>query len=253
MIFENRFKGQIAIITGGARGIGLGIGTRIAKEGGTVILVDLNDEALSDARTSIGDVPGQVATMRVDITAETQVEQMMQAVMKQFGQIDVVVNSAVVLGPTATNITDYDTDAFREALEVNVTGSFIVTKHAVKTMQGRGYGRILLLSSMAGKDGNPGMAGYTTSKAAVIGLVKGIAKEVATTQITINGLAPTAIATPMNLITAEKHLDAMTNKIPMGRMGTLEEVAALACWIVSEEAAFTTGFVFDLSGGRATY
>jgi 3-oxoacyl-[acyl-carrier protein] reductase len=253
MVFENRFQGQVAVVTGGGSGIGLGIGARIAREGGTIVLVDVNDEALAQAKETIGDVPGQVETMQVDITAEAEVRDMMQSVMDRFQQIDIVVNSAGIVGRTATKILDYDLDAFRKVIDVNLIGSFIVTKYAVQAMQPRGYGRILLIASIAGKEGNPGMAGYTASKAGVIGLVKGIAKEYAHTQITVNGLAPAVIATPMNLETAEEQLEYMTSKIPMGRLGTVDEVAALSCWIVSDEASFTTGVVFDLSGGRATY
>ena len=253
MVFENRFQGQVAIVTGGGSGIGLGIGARIAREGGTIVLVDVNDEALAQAKETIGDVPGQVETMQVDITVEADVRDMMQSVMDRFQQVDIVVNSAGIVGRTATKILDYDLDAFRKVIDVNLIGSFIVTKYAVQAMQPRGYGRILLLASIAGKEGNPGMAGYTASKAGVIGLVKGIAKEYADTQITVNGLAPAVIATPMNLETAEAQLEYMTSKIPMGRLGTVDEVAALSCWIVSDEASFTTGVVFDLSGGRATY
>lgn len=253
MVFENRFQGQVAVVTGGGSGIGFGIGARIAREGGTIVLVDVNDEALAQAKETIGDVPGQVETMQVDITAEAEVRDMMQSVMDRFQQIDIVVNSAGIVGRTATKILDYDLDAFRKVIDVNLIGSFIVTKYAVQAMQPRGYGRILLIASIAGKEGNPGMAGYTASKAGVIGLVKGIAKEYAHTQITVNGLAPAVIATPMNLETAEEQLEYMTSKIPMGRLGTVDEVAALSCWIVSDEASFTTGVVFDLSGGRATY
>ena len=253
MVFEHRFQGQVAVVTGGGSGIGLGIGARIAREGGTIVLVDVNDEALAQAKETIGDVPGQVETMQVDITVEADVRDMMQSVMDRFQQIDIVVNSAGIVGRTATKILDYDLDAFRKVIDVNLIGSFIVTKYAVQAMQPRGYGRILLLASIAGKEGNPGMAGYTASKAGVIGLVKGIAKEYAHTQITVNGLAPAVIATPMNLETAEEQLEYMTSKIPMGRLGTVDEVAALSCWIVSDEASFTTGVVFDLSGGRATY
>ena len=253
MVFENRFQGQVAVVTGGGSGIGLGIGARIAREGGTIVLVDVNDEALAQAKETIGDVPGQVETMQVDITVEADVRDMMQSVMDRFQQIDIVVNSAGIVGRTATKILDYDLDAFRKVIDVNLIGSFIVTKYAVQAMQPRGYGRILLIASIAGKEGNPGMAGYTASKAGVIGLVKGIAKEYAHTQITVNGLAPAVIATPMNLDTAEAQLEYMTSKIPMGRLGTVDEVAALSCWIVSDEASFTTGVVFDLSGGRATY
>ncbi|MEO0564414.1 MAG: SDR family NAD(P)-dependent oxidoreductase, partial [Chloroflexota bacterium] len=225
----------MAIVTGGASGIGLGIGTRIAQEGGTVVLVDLSADALTEAVAKIRDVPGHVVTSVADITAEDDVEQLMRSAVEDYGQLDVVVNSAGIAGPTATNITDYDTDAFRRVIDVNLIGSFIVTKHAVAMMKPRGYGRILLLASIAGKDGNPGMAGYTTSKAGVIGLVKGIGKEYADTQLTINGLAPAVIATPMNLKTAAEQLEYMKSKIPMGRLGTVDEVASLACWIVSAE------------------
>ncbi len=252
-MFENRFDGQVAIITGGASGIGLAIGTRIAQEGGTVVLVDVNAESLDNAKTSIGEVAGAIETQIVDVTSQSSVKQLMQSVAEQHGKVDIVVNSAGIAGPTATNITDYSLEDFRKVVDINMTGSFIVTKYAVETMQPKGYGRILLIASMAGKEGNPGMAGYTTSKAGVFGLVKGIGKEVADTEITVNGIAPAVIATPMNLATAQAQLDYMTAKIPMGRLGTVDEVSSLACWIVSKEASFNTGVVFDLSGGRATY
>ncbi len=253
MIFENRFDGQVAVITGGASGIGLGIGTRIAKEGGTVILVDVNETSLVEAKASLTDVAGTVDTRVTDVTSESSVKDLMQYAVDQYGQVDIVVNSAGIAGPTATKITDYSLDAFRKVLDVNLVGSFIVTKSAIEVMKPRGYGRILLIASMAGKEGNPGMAGYTSSKAGVIGLLKGIGKEYADTEITVNGIAPAVIATPMNLDTAQEQLDYMTSKIPMGRLGTVDEVASIACWIVSKEGTFNTGFLFDLSGGRATY
>ena len=143
--------------------------------------------------------------------------------------------------------------SFRKVLDVNLIGSFLITKYAVQAMLPRRCGRILLLASIAGKEGNPGMAGYSVSKSGVIGLVKAIGKEYAHTQITVNGLAPALIATPLLLDAAEESLNYLTSKIPMGRLGTVEETAALACWIVSNEASFNTGTVFDLSGGRATY
>lgn len=253
MIFENRFTEQVAIVTGGASGIGLAVGQRIAQEGGTVILVDVNEDALAQAKAAIGDVAGRVDTQVVDITSETAVRDLMQASVQQYGQVDVVVNSAGIAGPTATKITDYDVDAYRKVIDVNLVGSFIITKYAIAVMEQEGYGRVLLLASIAGKEGNPGMAGYTTSKSGVIGLVKGIGKEYAETHITVNGLAPAVIATPMNLQTAEAQLNYMKSKIPMNRLGTVDEVASLACWIVSKEASFNTGVIFDLSGGRATY
>ncbi len=157
------------------------------------------------------------------------------------------------MGPTATNILDYDTEEFRRVIDVNLTGAFIMTKHAIAPMVGQNYGRILLISSIGGKEGNPGMAGYASSKSGVMGLVKGVGKEYAKSGITVNGMAPAVISTPMNAETSDEMLSYMTAKIPMGRLGTVSEVAALSCWIVSKEASFNTGFVFDISGGRATF
>lgn len=253
MTFESRFEGQVAIVTGGASGIGLAVGTRIAQEGGSVILVDVNETALATAKASVGTVAGTIETQLVDVTSETAVRDLMQAVVDQHQQLDIVVNSAGIVGKTATKITDYDMDTFRKVIDVNLVGSFIITKYAVEVMAKRACGRILLIASIAGKEGNPGMAGYTASKAGVIGLVKGIGKEYADTEITVNGIAPAVIATPMNLATAEAQLEYMKSKIPMNRLGTVDEVASLACWIVSKEASFNTGVIFDLSGGRATY
>ena len=162
-------------------------------------------------------------------------------------------NSAGIAGATATKITDYDTATHEQVVRVNQLGSFLMTKYALLQMQKRGYGRILLMASIAGKDGNPGMAGYTSTKAAVISLVKGVGKEFADTGVTVNALAPAVIRTPLNEQTAPEQLKYMTDKIPMGRLGTVEETAALALWILSKEASFNTGFVFDLSGGRAVY
>ncbi len=253
MNFSNRFKNRVAIVTGGASGIGFGVSERIASEGGTVVLVDLDEEKLREARNKLSEFRDRIHIQKVDIAIEKEVASAINTVVDQFGNLDILINSAGIVGPTGVNILDYEREAFQKVLNVNLVGSFNLIKHAVKVMQPRGYGRILMLASIAGKDGNPGMAGYTSSKAGVIGLVKGIAKEYAQTEITINALAPAVIATPMNLDTSEQMLEYMTSKIPMGRLGTVEEVTALACWIVSEESSFNTGVVFDMSGGRATY
>lgn len=253
MSFERRFQGRVAIVTGGASGIGFGIAKRMARESGSVVLADINEEALAKAKGAVGELASRVETIRFDITKEDDVESLVASVVEQFGQLDVVVNCAGIVGKTATDIPDYDLASFREALDVNLIGSFLITKHAIKAMLARGYGRILLLASIAGKEGNPGMAGYSVSKAGVVGLVKAIGKEYAHTKITVNGLAPALIATPLLLDTEEESINYMTSKIPMGRLGTVEEAAAIACWIVSDEASFNTGAVFDLSGGRATY
>lgn len=253
MSFERRFQGRVAVVTGGASGIGLGIAKRMARESGSVVLADINEEALAQAKKDMGELECRVETIRFDITREDDVESLVGSVVGALGQLDVVVNCAGIVGKTATDILDYDLASFREALDVNLIGSFLITKHALKAMLPRGYGRILLLASIAGKEGNPGMAGYSVSKAGVVGLVKAIGKEYAHTEITVNGLAPALIATPLLLDAEEEAINYMTSKIPMGRLGTVEEVAAIACWIVSDEASFNTGAVFDLSGGRATY
>lgn len=249
----NRFENQIAIVTGGAEGIGKGIARRLATEGATVALFDINHVALQrTVAMFIGEgfaVTGHV----VDVSQESSVEKEVQAVVEAAGRLDIVINSAGIVGPTSTKITDYSVADFDRMYHTNLRGAFLMTKCALKAMEKNNYGRILHLASIAGKEGNPFMAGYSSTKAGVIGLVKGIGKEYAETGITINGLAPAVINTAMNKETAPEQLAYMTAKIPMKRLGTVEEVAAMAAWIVSEEASFTTGFIFDLSGGRATY
>ena len=249
MDINRRFEEQIAVVTGGASGIGLGVSRQLAEEGAQVVLFDIDAEKLAEAAAHVSGA----TTAVVDVTDEGQVEAALDAVIAQYGRLDVMVNSAGIVGKTATKIVDYDLATFQRVLQINLIGSFLMTKGAIRRMLPRQYGRILLLASMAGKDGNPNMAGYTASKAGVFGLVKGIGKEYATSGITINGLAPAVIATPMNLDTAPEMLDYLRKLIPMGRLGSVEEVAAIACWILSPEATFNTGFVFDLSGGRATY
>lgn len=253
MAFEDRFKGQVAIVTGGGSGIGLAIAARIAQESGSIVLADINEKALASARESLRDTPGQVAAMQVDVTNESAVRELVRSVQDRYGHLDVVVNCAGILGKTATNILDYDLASFRQVLDVNLIGSFLVTKYAIQDMLPRNYGRILLLASISGKEGNPGMAGYSVSKAGVIGLAKAIGKEYAHTQITVNALAPALIDTPLLAHATEESINYMTSKIPMRRLGTVAETAAIACWIVSREASFNTGAVFDLSGGRASY
>jgi 3-oxoacyl-[acyl-carrier protein] reductase len=157
------------------------------------------------------------------------------------------------VGPTSTKITDYRSEDFDKVCAINLKGAFLITRAVLKSMEKTGKGRILLIASIAGKEGNPGMVGYSSSKAGLIGLVKGVAKEYATTNITISGLAPAVIQTPMNLNTSPDQLKYMLAKIPMQRMGTVEEVAAISSFIVSDENSFSTGFIFDISGGRATY
>jgi 3-oxoacyl-[acyl-carrier protein] reductase len=192
------------------------------------------------------------ATFRVDMSSEAQVRDAVAQVVAQFGQLDIVVNCAGIIGPTA-NVTDYPSADFERIIAINLFGSFYLTRYVIPPMLERNYGRVLLIASISGKEGNPRMTGYSASKAGVIGLVKAVGKEYAATGITVNGLAPALIQSPMLGDTTPEQLAYLTERIPMKRHGTVEEVAALACWIVSEEASFNTAAIFDLSGGRATY
>lgn len=251
--FSDRFKGQVAIVTGGADGLGKAITQRLVAEGASVALLDRNAALLNTTVDELTRAGGSVRAYTVDIALEDQVCEAVAQVVSDFGQLDVLINAAGIVGPTSTNITAYDTDDFMNVCAVNLLGSFLMTKYTVAAMASRGYGRILLVASIAGKEGNPGMVGYSVSKAGVIGLVKAIAKEYATAGITVNGLAPAVIKTAMNENTAPEQLAYMTAKIPMGRLGQVDEVAAMACFIVSAENSFSTGFIYDISGGRATY
>jgi 2-dehydro-3-deoxy-L-rhamnonate dehydrogenase (NAD+) len=248
-----RFESQVAVISGGADGLGKGIAARIASEGCSVVLFDINEKALKQAVSDFKGMGYAAEGIVVNVANEGSVKDGIDKVENMHGKIDIMVNCAGIVGPTAIKITDYKTEDFDHIYGINLKGTFLMTKFAVKVMEKNNYGRILLLASMAGKEGNPFMAGYTAMKAGVIGLVKGIGKEYAETGITINGLAPAVIKTAMNEKTAPEQLAFLTAKIPMKRLGTIEEVAAISAWIVSKESTFTTGFLFDVSGGRATY
>nr|XP_061813426.1 2-dehydro-3-deoxy-L-rhamnonate dehydrogenase (NAD(+))-like [Nerophis lumbriciformis] len=247
-----RFTNQVAIVTGGARGIGAACAQRLAKEGAVVAIFDVLAEKLVETKSSLENLGLTASTHQVDITNETAVKNAITEVMKLHSRLDVMINCAGIAGPNSIKILDYDYAEFKKVIDVNLNGSFLMTKYCIPHMLKNNYGRILLIGSIGGKEGNPGMAGYAASKSGVMGLVKGIGKEYADTGITVNGLAPAVIATPMNLDTHPDTMAYMTAKIPMGRLGTVEEVASISAWIVSEEASFNTGFVFDLTGGRAT-
>jgi 2-dehydro-3-deoxy-L-rhamnonate dehydrogenase (NAD+) len=251
-MFADRFKGQVALITGAASGIGKAVALRLAQEGAGVVMAD-RDEVMLESSLAELRAYGSVSSLFLDITDEAEVKERLESVISTHGQLDIMFNSAGIIGATSTKITDYDSATYQQVFRVNQLGSFLMTKYALKHMLPRNYGRILLMASIAGKDGNPGMAGYTSTKAAVIGLVKGVGKEFAETGITVNALAPAVISTPLNQKTEPAALQYMLDKIPMKRLGTVEETAALACWILSREASFNTAYVFDLSGGRAVY
>ena len=248
-----RFINQVAIITGGADGLGKGIALQIASEGCQVILFDRNLDLLNSTVNEFRAAGLLVGGYVVDVSVESEIADALQNVESIFGKIDILVHAAGIVGPTNTKIADYNTDDFDQVYRVNLRGSFLMTKYVVRIMEKANYGRILLIASIAGKDGNPGMVGYSSTKAGVIGLVKGVGKEYAESGITVNGLAPAVIRTAMNEQTDPVQLEYMTSKIPMKRLGTVQEVAEISSWIISPQASFTTGFTFDLSGGRATY
>lgn len=227
----------------------MSIAQRLAKEGAEIGLLDISQEALGSVKaTFVAEGLGCV-TIPCDVSDEASVN----SAIASFGTVDVLVHAAGIAGPTGKRISEISVEDYDRVYSINQRSSFLVAKAVLPLMEKTGYGRIVMLASMAGKDGNPGMAPYTSTKAAMIGLVKGLGKEYASSGITVNGIAPAVIRTSMNADTSEEQLNYMKAKIPMGRLGETHEVASLATWICSDEASFTTGFIYDLSGGRATY
>ena len=250
---NSRFENQVAVITGGANGLGKAIGMRIASEGGQIVIFDRIEDDCHSAVEEFARNGYQAKFECVDVSKEPDIESAMDTTENQFGKIDIVVNSAGVVGPTSVQTADVDVEAFDQTIAVNLRGSFLILKHALRLMKENDYGRILLIASVAGKEGNAGMCSYSASKAGVIGLVKSAGKEYAETGITINALAPAVVKTAMVDSMLPEQVKYMTDKIPMKRLCSLEEVASTAAWIVSPEASFNTAFTFDLTGGRATY
>jgi NAD(P)-dependent dehydrogenase (short-subunit alcohol dehydrogenase family) len=250
---ERRFDKQVATITGGADGLGKSIARRLGGEGAHVALFDRNASLLHAAQSEFKTAGISASIYEVDVGDEGSIAAAVASLLKERGRIDVMINSAGVVGPTNVKIAEYGADAFDLVCRVNLRGSFLMTKAVLPAMLKQNYGRVLLIASIAGKDGNPGMVGYSASKAGVIGIVKGVGKEYAETGVTINGLAPAVVKTALVEQCAPEQVKYMTDKIPMKRCGTLDEVAAMSAWIVSKECSFSTGFVFDLSGGRAVY
>lgn len=246
-VIEGRFAGRTAIVTGGAAGIGLAVAERIAGEGGSVVIWDRDEAALGAIAQS-----GAISSAAVDITDWDAVEAAANAVKSAHGGIDVLVCSAGITGPNTTT-WEYSPADWRAVFDVNVNGLFYCNKACVPAMMEGGYGRIVNIASIAGKEGNPNAPAYSASKAAVIGLTKSLGKELAKEAITVNCVTPAAVRTAIFDQMTEDHINYMLSKIPIGRFGTVDEVSALVCWLASPECSFTTGGVFDVSGGRATY
>jgi len=234
------FSGQVAVVTGAASGLGLAIATRLYERGARVAGLDLNAAEIGVA-------------FKVDLTNDSDVENVINQIGERFGRIDILVNSAGITGQTNIKSHEVATADLRSVFEVNFMASFFTARAVLPWMLKRNYGRILHIASVAGKEGNAGMLAYSASKAAVIGMTKVQGKEYAETGITVNALAPAVIKTPMVEAMPEAQVKYMTDKIPMKRCGTLEEIAHMAAFIVSPGTAFTTGFTFDMTGGRATY
>jgi NAD(P)-dependent dehydrogenase (short-subunit alcohol dehydrogenase family) len=243
------FKGRTAVVTGGAAGIGLAIARRLVASGGRVSLWDRDAAALDQARIALG---AATDTRVVDVANAASVESATQATADALERIDALVCSAGITGPNATTWA-YPVDAWRQVMDINVNGVFLCNRAVVPAMLRQDYGRIVNIASVAGKEGNPNASAYSASKAAVIGLTKSLGKELAKTGIRVNCVTPAAVKTAMFDQMTQAHVDFMLSKIPMARFGRADEIAALVAWLCTEECSFSTGAVFDLSGGRATY
>ncbi|MCB8881009.1 SDR family oxidoreductase [Acidisoma cellulosilytica] len=243
-----RFDDQVGVVTGGAAGIGLAIAARIKREGGRVSLWDRDAARLEAAAAEIG----ADHVVALDIANPEAVAQAAQSTAAALGRIDMLVCSAGITGPN-TPLADYPVDEWKRVIDVNLNGLFYCNKAVIPFMQAGGYGRIVNIASIAGKEGNPNASAYSASKAAVIGLTKSLGKELAKTEIRVNCVTPAAIRTAIFDQMLQTHIDFMLSKIPLGRFGEIEEAVSLICWLASREASFSTGAVFDVSGGRATY
>jgi 2-dehydro-3-deoxy-L-rhamnonate dehydrogenase (NAD+) len=234
------FEGRVALVTGGASGIGAATAARLRESGARVAVFDLQ-QADGDALSITGDV-----------TRSADVDGAVRRVVDELGRLDVLVNAAGIAGKSLRT-SDVDDEEWQRVFAVNAHGTFFFCRAASRVMVERGYGRIVNVASIAGKDGNPMAAAYSGSKAAVIGFTKSIGKDLAGTGVLVNSVAPAVIDTPMVGTMSQEHIDYMVTRIPLGRLGKTEEVAALICWLSSEEMSFSTGACFDISGGRAVY
>ena len=239
-------KGRVAAITGGARGIGYAIAARFVQSGAKVALWDV-----AGAEASAGKLQGAIG-VATDVTQEKSVAAALAETERRLGPVDILVASAGITGPVAT-VADYSLVDWQKVIDIDLTGVFLTNRAVVSGMTKRNYGRIVNIASIAGKEGNPKAAAYAAAKAGVIGLTKALGKELATTGVRVNCVAPAVIKTELLEQVSEEFIKFMISKIPMGRFGTVDEAAALVAWLASEDCSFSTGAVYDLSGGRATY
>jgi 2-dehydro-3-deoxy-L-rhamnonate dehydrogenase (NAD+) len=244
-------KSRVAIVTGGARGIGFAIARRLVASGASVALWDIDANALATAAKELSAI-GKAAPVTVDVTSADSVAAAAAETIRAFSKIDILVNNAGIAGANA-KLWETDPAEWRRVIDINLHGPFHCCRAVVPHLLQNNYGRIVNIASIAGKEGNPNAAHYSASKAALIALTKSLGKELATRNILVNCVAPAVIETDILKQMTQSHIDYMLSKIPMGRFGRAEETAALVAWLCSEECSFSTGAVFDLSGGRATY
>jgi 3-oxoacyl-[acyl-carrier protein] reductase len=247
-IYQGRFAGRGAVVTGGASGLGLETARRITAEGGKVVLWDLDADALAAAQKQTG----AVHTIALDVSKADAVEAAAAESKKLLGRIDILVNSAGITGATHT-VIGYPIESWIKVFEVNVHGLFYCCRAIAPGMVENGYGRIVNISSVAGKEGNPNASSYSSAKAAVLGFTKSLGKELATQGVVVNAVTPATFDSPILKQVPQSHIDYMKSRIPMGRLGKSEEIAAAVCWLASEECSFTTASTLDTSGGRTTY
>jgi 2-dehydro-3-deoxy-L-rhamnonate dehydrogenase (NAD+) len=241
--------GRTAAVTGAARGIGRAIAQRLADSGARVAVWDADEAAGTAAAKELG---GGAFAVRVDVTDPASVEAARDRTVAEAGRIDILVNNAGIAGPTVKT-WDYPVEDWRRVLDIDLTGVFLCCRSVSPHMMANGWGRIVNIASVAGKEGNPNAVAYSAAKAGVIALTKSLGKELAETGVLVNCVTPAVIVTDILKQVSQQHIDYMLSKIPMGRFGKVEEAAALVAWLASEDCSFSTGATFDLSGGRATY
>lgn len=244
-------KDRVAVVTGGAQGIGYAISQRLLQSGASVVMWDIDAEKLNDAQASLSAF-GKISGYVVELTSDDDVSLVTAKTINDSGQIDILVNNAGITGGNATT-WDLDPEIWRRVIEVNLIAPYLTCRAVAPHMLKRGWGRIINVASVAGKEGNPNASHYSASKAGLIALTKSLAKEVATKGVLVNAVAPAVARTAMFAQMTEAHIGYMLGKIPMGRFVEVEEIAAMIAWLSSEDCSFTTGSVFDITGGRSTY
>jgi 3-oxoacyl-[acyl-carrier protein] reductase len=244
----NRFAGRTAVITGGASGAGKAVAARLVAEGAQVALWDLNPVTLAQAQSEVGAMSIHV----VDVADPNAVQSAAEASRAALSHIDLLVCSAGITGATAP-VREFPIDSWRRVLDINLSGVFYACRAIVPFMIEQGFGRIVNVASVAGKEGNPNASAYSASKAGVIGFTKSLAKELATSGVLVNAVTPAIFVTPLLQQMPQSQVNFLKSKIPMNRFGEVPEVVAMICWLLSDECSFSTGAVFDISGGRTTY